>query len=101
MSASARPFVIGQSLRVPGLGVLVLPAAPVPSWLAGPALHTALALLLHRPGQLPLALPATIEEISHGPQPPTRALLLDGDPGGELAAGAWLALQAVMENELL
>jgi hypothetical protein len=101
MSASACPFVIGQSLRVPGLGLLVLPAAPVPDWLARPALHTALALLLHRPGQPSLALPATIEEISHGPQPPSRALLLDGDPGSELEPGAWLALEAVIENELL
>jgi hypothetical protein len=101
MSVSASPFVVGQSFRVPGLGLLVLPAAPAPDWLAGPALHTALALRLHRPGQPPLALPATIEELSRDPEPPTRALLLDADPGGELPAGAWLALEEMLAADLL
>jgi hypothetical protein len=100
MTVSALPFVIGQSFRVPGLGLLVLPAAPGPDWLASPALHTALALRLHRPGQPPLALPATIEELSRAPELPTRALLLDADPG-ELPTGAWLALEALLDNELL
>jgi len=92
MSASTSPFVIGQSFRVPGLGLLVLPAAPAPAWLISPALHTTLALQLHRPGQLPIALLATIEELSRSPEPPTRALLFDADPGGTLPTGAWLAL---------
>jgi hypothetical protein len=100
MSASASLFFIGQSFRVPGLGLLVLPTAPAPDWLASPALHTALALQLHRPGQPPLRLPATIEELSRGPQLPTRALLLDADPGGPLPAGAWLALEALPADEL-
>lgn len=92
MSASAPTFVISQSFRVPGLGWLVLPATPAPNWLAGPTLHTALALRLHRTGQPPLLLPATIEEISRAPEPPTRALLLDADPNGGLPIGAWLSL---------
>jgi hypothetical protein len=100
MAASVSPFVISTSLRVPGLGVLALPGTPPPGWLAATALHTALALHLHRPGQPPLALCATIEEVSHAPQPPTRALLLDADPGGELLPGAWLSLEGVAEDQL-
>jgi hypothetical protein len=101
MAALLSPFVISKSLRVPGLGVLVLPAAPPPAWLAESALHTALALQLHRPGQPPLTLYATIEEISHASQQPTRALLLDADPGGELPADAWLSLERIATSELL
>lgn len=99
MAASDSPFVIGSSLRVPGLGVLALPAAPPPDWLAA-ELHTALTLRLHRPAQPTLALCATIEEVSHAPQPPTRALLLDADPG-ELPPDSWLSLEGVVANELL
>ncbi|MEJ7660671.1 MAG: hypothetical protein WKG07_14175 [Hymenobacter sp.] len=84
MRHPAAPLVVAHSLRVPGLGLLVLPAAPAPAWLAGPALHTALALRLHRPGQPPLPLPATIEEVAQASQPPARALLLDADPGEPL-----------------
>lgn len=94
-------FVIARSLRVPGLGLLVLPAAPAPAWLATIALHTALALRLHRPGQLPLPLPATLEELAHGDEPPVRALLLDADPGGPLLAGTWLALEIIQPEQLL
>ena len=90
-TASTGPYYVARSLRVPGLGLLVLPAAPAPAWLAVHPLHTALALRLHRPGQLPLPLPATIEEVAAEGQLPTRALLLDADPG-ELGAGAWLEL---------
>jgi len=88
------PFLVRQSLRVPGLGLLVLPAPPAPGWLAEAGLHTAVALQLHRPGQLPLALSATLEEVSHT-GPPTRALLLDADPGGPLPPGTWLELVAL------
>ena len=102
MSASASPFVIAQSLRVPGLGLLVLPATPVPEWLPIPALYTVLSLQLHRPEQPPLALLATIEELSSAPGPPTRALLLDADPGGKLPIGAWLSLTLTLpEGELV
>ncbi len=83
-------FVLAASFRVPGLGLLVLPTAPAPAWLAAPPLHTALLLRLHCPGRPPLPLPATIEELARDDQPPTRALLLDADPGGPLLAGAWL-----------
>ncbi len=94
-------FIIARSFRVPGLGLLVLPAAPAPAWLATPPLHTALALCLHRPGQPPLPLPATLEELAHDDQPPARALLLDADPGGPLPAGAWLALASQQPAQLL
>ncbi len=92
MTTAAGAFWVGHSFRVPGLGLLVLPAAPAPGWLAAPALHTTLALRLHRPGQPPLPLPATLEELSHEGQPPARALLLDADPGGPLPPSTWLEL---------
>lgn len=94
-------FIIAHSLRVPGLGLLVLPAAPVPAWLATVALHTALALRLHRPGQPALPLLATLEEVAHGDELPVRALLLDAAPGGPLPAGAWLALEIIQPEQLL
>jgi hypothetical protein len=97
----AASFRIGRSFRVPGLGLLVLPIAPAPDWLAQPALHTSLALRLHRAGQPPLPLPATIEELAHDDQAPTRALLLDADPGGPLPEGALLELLHTVPNELL
>jgi len=92
-------FYVDSSFRVPGLGVLVRPAAPAPSWLADYPLHTAVALALHRPGLPTLGLPATVEELAHDDQPPARVLLLDADPG-PLPAGAWLALEAVPTPEL-
>ena len=85
-------FQIATSLRVPGLGLLVLPAPPAPAWLAAHPLHTALALVLHRPGQPPLPLEATLEELARAGHPPARALLLAADPGAPLPPGAWLAL---------
>ena len=88
-------FTIARSLRVPGLGLLVLPEAPAPVWLAAHPLHTALQLRLHRPGQPSLVVPATIEEVAHDEQPPARALLLDADPGGPLPSGSWLELVAL------
>ncbi|MGI4833779.1 MAG: hypothetical protein ACRYFK_09995 [Janthinobacterium lividum] len=94
-------FWVARSLRVPGLGLLVLPTLPAPAWLAAPPLHTALGLWLHRPGYPPLALPATVEEVAHEGQPPTRALLLDADPTGELGQGAQLELAAIVPDELL
>lgn len=90
MPTISEPFLVERSFRVPGLGLLVLPAGPAPAWLAGPALHTALALRLHCPGRPALLLPATIEELAQDGQPGTRALLLDTDPGGPLLPGSWL-----------
>lgn len=95
----ASSFIIETSLRVPGLGILVQPAAPIPDWLSTWPLHTVLALHFHRPGQLTLLLHATIEEVSHAPGPPARALLLDADPG-ELPNGSWLNLDKLIESEL-
>jgi hypothetical protein len=96
---SADALVVGSSFRVPGLGLLVLPALPGPAWLATPALHTAVQVRLHHPSQPALLLPATIEELAHDGQPPTRALLLDADPGTP-PAGAWLELVHVVLPEL-
>ena len=93
------PYYVARSLRVPGLGLLVLPAPPAPAWLAAHPLHTVLALHLHRPGQPALPLPATIEEVAAPGQLPTRALLLDADPG-EPGAGAWLEVVDVPEGLL-
>lgn len=101
MTAAASPFHISTSLRVPGLGILALSAAPLPDWLGALDLHTTLTLQLHRPDQPPLALYATVEEVSHAPQKLTRALLLDADPDGELPEGSWLSLESVTRNELL
>lgn len=94
MLVPASVFVIGHHMRLPGLGLLVLPTGAVPDWLATPDLHTTLALRLHSPGQSPLALTATIEEISYDQQLPQRTLLLDADLDDELLASAWLALVA-------
>lgn len=95
------PFLVASSFRVPGLGLLVLPAAPAPAWLGAHSLHTALLLHLHRPGQPPLVLPATIEELARAGEPPARALLLDADPGGILPAGTWLQIPDTEQQGLL
>lgn len=94
---SASAFVVRASFRVPGLGLLVLPALPVPAWLATPALHTAVQVQLY--GLTTVLLSATIEELAHDGQPPTRALLLDADLGAP-AAGSWLELVRVVPQEL-
>ena len=96
-SASATEvFRVHRSFRVPGLGLLVLPAGPAPAWLAAHPLHTALALRLHRAGQPPLPLPGTIEEVAAADELPARALLLDADPGGLPPVGTWLELVAII-----
>jgi hypothetical protein len=99
MPPSASSFVVSHSFRLPGLGLLVVPALPAPAWLASPDLHTALALQLHRPDYPPLRLTATIEELNPAEGPPSPALLLDADPG-VLLPGAWLELVRVVPQEL-
>jgi hypothetical protein len=99
MSAPASPFIIAKTFRLPGLGLLLLPAHP-PDWLTHPPLHTALRLQLHRPNQLPLPLIATLEELAYDLQTPMRALLLDTDLTGESLAESWLTLEAVMLDRL-
>jgi hypothetical protein len=90
-------LVLETSFRVPGLGVLVVPAAgPAAADLAAYALHTALTLTLLAEGQPPVVLTGTIEELTHDGQPPRRALLLDFDPGGPLPIGTLLQLAAVL-----
>lgn len=90
-------FELENSFRLPGLGVLAVPAAgPALDMLATYALHTALAVTLLAEGQLPQALTGTVEELTHDGQPPRRALLLDFDPGGPLPSGTRLRLEAVV-----
>lgn len=94
MLPPAHAFVVSHSFRLPGLGLLVLPVAPAPAWLASAELHTALALQLHQPGHAALALTATIEEITPADGQPGRALLLEADPDSSLL-GAWLVLEPI------
>jgi hypothetical protein len=97
----ATTFWVARSLRLPGLGLLLLPTTPPPDWLAAFSLHTALALRLHRPGQPPLSVIATIEELAHADEPPARALLLDADPPGLVTSQAWLELLAPITQGLV
>lgn len=84
-------LALESSFRVPGLGVLAVPAAsPATDQLLAYALHTALAVTLLAEGQPPLALTGTVEELTQDGQPPRRALLLDFDPGGPLPGGTRL-----------
>lgn len=94
-------FHVAHSLQVPGLGLLLLPTAPAPAWLLGPALHTALAVALHQPSQPAQSLLASIEEVSQADQLPARALLLTTHPGGPVATGAWLAPLDIGPDDLL
>lgn len=84
------PFVIETSFKLPGLGLLVLPAAPEPNWLMAYSLHTALNVMLPSSIQHPLPVIGTIEEISHSGQSERRALLLDFDPNTPLSPGICL-----------
>lgn len=94
-------FAVARSFRVPGLGLLLLPAAPPPDWLAAFSLHTALELRLHRPGEPPLPVIATIEELATAAEPPGRALLLDADPAGPVTTQARLELLAPSTSDLV
>ena len=93
-------LVLETSFRVPGLGVLVVPAAPAVAQLAPYALHTALAVTLLVDGQPPLALTGTVEELAHDGQPPRLALLLDFDPGGPLPSGTRLHIEQALPSLL-
>ncbi len=84
------PFIIEASVRLPGLGLLVLPAAPAPGWLATYELHTALAISLPVIALSPQSVIGTIEEITRNGQLTERALLLDFDPDNSLAVGTRL-----------
>jgi hypothetical protein len=100
MLASASPFVIARSIRVPGLGLLILPT-DVPDWLASYSIHTALALSLHRLNQSPLSLTATIEELEYDLQVATRGLLINSVPTEIIPVGSWLIIEAVVPDKLL
>lgn len=89
MSELADPFVVETTFQLPGLGVLVLPATPVPSWLAAYPLHTALIIIL--PASIaPQPINGTVEEISQQGQPIRQALLLDLGANISLLAGTHL-----------
>lgn len=94
-------FAVARSFRVPGLGLLLVPAPPLPNWLAAFPLHTALQLLLHRPGELESQVLATIEELAFSDQPLVRALLLDANPPGPVTSQAWLQLLAPATSDLV
>lgn len=81
-------FVVATSFRLPGLGLLVLPLSPAPTWLVDYALHTAISVTLLIEAQHPISLIGTIEELARDGQPAQRAILLDFVPKDLLAAGA-------------
>ncbi|WP_426490446.1 hypothetical protein [Hymenobacter sp. 102] len=68
-------FKVLKSFSLTGLGVLLLPANPVPE-LQRFALHTALKVQLRFPGGHQISVVASVEEISRPHEPETRGLLL-------------------------
>jgi hypothetical protein len=83
-------LVLETSFRVPGLGVLAVPAPAAAAGLLAYALHTPVAVTLLADGQPPQALAGTVEELAHDGQPPRRVLLLDFDPSGPLPSSTRL-----------
>lgn len=90
MPALSEAFVVENSFRLPGLGLLVLPLAPEPSWLAAHELHTAFTILLPASVHPPSSVIGTLEEIAHDSQATRRALLLDFNPDVPLQPGTYL-----------
>jgi hypothetical protein len=84
------PFVVETSFRLPGLGLLVLPAIPEPSWLLTHSLHTAFTVTLPPSIQHTSPIIGTVEEISYSGQTERRALLLNFDPIAPLPSGIYL-----------
>jgi hypothetical protein len=93
------PFAVETSFRLPGLGLLVLPVAPEPGWLAAYDLHTALSITVSSNTQIALPILGTVEEIVHDSQV-RRALLLDFDPSISLPVGTCLQASET-QSELL
>lgn len=90
-------FIVGTNLRLPGLGLLLLPAAPEPSWLITYDLHTTLLVTL--PDEQPITVvTGTIEEIEHSNQAPQRGLLLDFDPVIPIRSGSKLIIDKVFPD---
>lgn len=98
MSEFSAPFVVEASFKLPGLGLLVLPTVPEPSWLMAYSLHTALAVMLPPSIRYPLSVIGTIEEVSYECQPQRRALLLDFDPITPLPAGIFLQASQILSD---
>ena len=85
-----KAFIVETSFRVPGLGVMALPIAPPPAWLATYALHTVLVITVCITGQPPQATTGTVEELLHASESPRRGLLLDFNLTGQLHIGTYL-----------
>lgn len=83
-------FRIEASFRIPGLGTLVLPVGPTPTWLAECTLHTTWVITILIEGQLPYSTFGTVEELAHEGQLPHRTLLLDFNLGAPLPNGSHL-----------
>jgi hypothetical protein len=81
------PFIVEYSVRLPGLGLLVVPASPIPGWLATYGLHTTLTVMLP---EFPHAVIGTVEELSQNGHLEQRAILLDFNPSSPLAPGTYL-----------
>jgi hypothetical protein len=90
MPELSAPFIVETSFRLPGLGLLVIPASPIPAWLATYDLHTALSITILPDAQLSKTIVGTVEELTQTGQPKQRALLLDFDPDTSLAPGTCL-----------
>jgi hypothetical protein len=100
MSEFSVPFVVENSFRLPGLGLLVLPVVPAPSWLAGYDLHAALAITLPSSTQSSQFITGTVEEIAQDGQLKRRALLLDIDSDISIVSGTYLQADEIHSDFL-
>jgi hypothetical protein len=100
MSEISVHFVVGNSFRLPGLGLLVLPVVPAPSWLTDYDLHTALAITVPLGTQPFQSTIGTVEEIARDGQLKQRALLLDVDPNISIVSGTRLQAAEIRSDFL-
>lgn len=89
-------LVVQDILRLPGLGLLILPASPEPHWLLQAALHTSFTITI-LPNE-PSSILGTVEEIAYTDQPPRRGLLLDFSPADTLPVGSRLEVRQADNN---
>lgn len=94
------PFIVEASFRLPGLGLLVVPALPAPSWLADYDLHTALTITLPTSEQHSEPIVGTVEEIAQADQLERRALLLDLGATILLPVGTYLQASKIHSDLL-
>lgn len=100
MSELSASFVVEATFLLPGLGMLVLPVAPAPDWLATYALHTALAITLPSDTSPSQHITGTVEEISQDGQRVRRALLLDLDAATPLPISTHLKVSEIYSDLL-